>query len=65
MPKVVHEFSIGKYKILKLDEAKPNKKYKAYQIGGKVYDIVPMYDAENCIAIESSDSFVGETIEFK
>ncbi len=64
MPKVVSEFSIGKYKVLKLDEDKPNKQHKAYQIGGKLFSIVPIYDAGNCIAVESTESFKGKTVEF-
>lgn len=64
MAKVVHEFSIGKYKILKLDEMKPSRPYKGYQIDGKPYSIVPIYDAGNCIAIESADSFKGKNVEF-
>ena len=64
MAKIVHEFSIGKYKVLTLDGAKPNRDYRAYQIDGKTYKVVPVYDAENCIAIESSETFTGKTVEF-
>lgn len=65
MAKVVQEFSIGKYKVLKLDGVKPNRNYHTYLIDGKSYKIVPVYDAENCIAIESSDIFMGKTVEFE
>ena len=65
MSKVISEFSVGKYKILKLDGAKPNKKYTKYVIDGKEHSVVPIYDAVDCIAIESSDSFKGKTVEFE
>lgn len=61
---VVSDFSVGKYRVLKLDGAKPNKQYNAYRIDGIVFKIIPLYDAVNCIAVESSDSFVGKTVEF-
>lgn len=64
MVKVISEFSVGKYKVLKLDGVKPDKKYTRYLIDGKEYAIVPIYDAVDCIAIESSDSFKGKTVEF-
>lgn len=64
MAKVVYEFSVGKYKVLKLDSEKPDTKYTGYLIDGKPFKIIPMYDAANCIAIESADSFSGKTVEF-
>lgn len=65
MAKVISEFIIGKYKILKLDSALPLKGYTKYVIDGNDYDIVPIYDAVNCIAIESKDSFIGKIVEFE
>lgn len=64
MAHVVYEFGAGKYKVLKLDAEKPNTKYTGYLIDGKPFKIIPMYDAANCIAIESSESFKGKTVEF-
>ena len=64
MLRVVYDFSVGKYRVLKLDGEKPKKNYSCYVIDGKKYVGVPIYDAQNCIAIESSDSFVGKTVEF-
>ena len=64
MSKVISEFSVGKYKVLKLDGSKPNKEYTKYLIDGKEHAIVPMYDAVDCIAVESSGDFKGKTVEF-
>lgn len=64
MRKVLSDFSVGKYRVLKLDGAKPNSSYSAYRIDGTIFDIVPIYDAVDCIAIESSSSFAGKTVEF-
>lgn len=64
MYKVISEFSVGKYKVLRLDGPNPNKEYTKYLIDGKEYAIVPMYDAVDCIAIEASGSFKGKMVEF-
>lgn len=65
MRKVISEMSIKNYKILRLDGELPLKRYTKYVIDGKTYDIVPVYDMPNCIAIESVDYFKGKTVEFK
>lgn len=65
MRKVLSDFSVGKYRVLKLDGETPKNKYSGYMIDGKEYAAVPMYDVQNCIAIESSDSFAGKTVEFR
>jgi hypothetical protein len=57
--------SIGKYKVLKLDEMTMPHDFTQYVIGGKPYPVVPMYDTANSIAVESSESFKGQTVEFK
>lgn len=64
MNKVISEFSLGKYMVLKLDEKKPPKSYTKYQIDGKSYKIIPIYDEAHCIAVESSDSFKGKTVAY-
>lgn len=65
MNKVVDEISIEGKKILRLDEMKTPMSYRKYSIDGKTYNIVPVYDAKNCIAIESTESFIGKTVEYK
>ena len=65
MRKVISEMSIKNYKILRLDGELPLKRYTKYVIDGKTYDIVPVYDMPNCIAIESVDHFEGKTVDFK
>ena len=65
MRKVISEMSIKNYKILRLDGELPLKRYTKYVIDCKTYDIVPVYDMPNCIAIESVDHFEGKTVEFK
>ena len=64
MNKVIKELQVDKYKLLQLDEFVPSKKYGKYVIDGKEYEIVPVYDLNNCIAVESSDKFSGKTVEF-
>lgn len=64
MRKVVSDFSVGKYRVLKLDGEIPKFEHSGYMIDGKHYKAVPMYDAQNCVAIESTGSFEGKTIEF-
>lgn len=63
MSKVVNELRIKKYVVLVLDEM-PNKTYSSFLIQGKQYQPSPIYDAKNCIAIESEKSFIGKTVEF-
>lgn len=63
--RVISEIAVGNYKVLKLDGSKPNRKYTKYIIDGQQYDIVPMYDAENCIAVKSSESLNGKTVSFE
>ena len=65
MRKVVNEFSLGPYKVLALDGALPNRGYREYIIDGRSFGIVPLYDVPDSIAIESKDSFIGKTVEFK
>lgn len=61
---VISEFKIKNYMVLKLDNDKPLKKYSKYLIGEKEYEIVPIYDADKCIAIEADGSFLGENVKF-
>lgn len=63
--RVVQDYLIaGNLKLLRLDGELPMSNYTAYLIGGKRYDIVPVYDAPNCIAVKSTENFVGQTVEF-
>lgn len=64
MCKVIDEFQIGKYTVLGLDKPITARAYRRYRIDGKVYEIVPVYDAPKCIAIEAEGSFLGKTVEF-
>lgn len=63
MSKVILESRLGKYLILKLSEI-PLKPYNKVKIRENFFNLVPMYDTENCIAIESNDSFFNEEVEF-
>ena len=42
----------------------PKKSYHKFLIDGNEYKPVPIYDAKNCIAIESDKRFIGKVIEF-
>ncbi len=64
MNKVIFEVSVGKYKLLTLDEKQSDVAYNIYQIDGKEYEPVLIYDAPSCVAIESNESFEGKTVKF-
>lgn len=63
MSKVIDEFRIRQYAVLELDEM-PQKPYHKFRIGGTELEPVPMYDMPQCIAVQSEQSFIGETVEF-
>lgn len=63
MSKVVSEFRVKNYIVLKLDK-QPLTSYYKYRIDGKEYDPVPIYDMPGCIAIESEKSFIDKQVEF-
>ena len=64
MCNVVSEFRVKNYLVLKLDKDKPLEKYSKYLIDGSEFEIVPVYDAPNCIAIESDKSFLNKEVKF-
>lgn len=64
MSKIIQEISVGKYKILKLD-VMPSTSYTAVIIKGRRYDLIPIYDALNCIAVESSEKLYGAEVTFE
>ena len=63
MSKVIEEFRVKEYMVLKLDSLSKNP-YSKYRIEGKEYNAIPMYDAPNCIAIKAKGTFLGKTVEF-
>lgn len=63
MSKIISEFKIGKYLILKVSDI-PFKPYNKVKIENEIFSIVPSYDTKNCVAIESNGSFVNKNIEF-
>lgn len=63
MSKVIDQLSIGKYVVLKLDSM-PLKEYSKFRINGIIFDPVPIYEAQNCIAFVSENSFLNQTVEF-
>lgn len=63
MSKVVNEFHVNNYVVLILDNM-PDRDYHHFVIRGKKFAPVPVYDGKNCVAVESNESFIGETIEF-
>ncbi|MCR5837083.1 MAG: hypothetical protein K6G88_11300 [Lachnospiraceae bacterium] len=63
MSKVIYNFQIGQYSVLKLDEI-PEKKYSKFRINGKEFEPVPIYDMPQCIAIASTEDFFGKIVEF-
>ena len=63
MSKVINEFHVDKYAVLILDNM-PDRDYHRFVIREKEYTPVPIFDSKNCVAVESNESFIGETIEF-
>lgn len=63
MSTVIDEFQVKEYTVLKLDSLS-KAPYRKYKIEGEEYDVIPMYDAPNCIAIKAKGSFLGKTVEF-
>lgn len=61
---VIYEFKVKDYLVLKLDKDKPLKKYTKYLIDNNEYEIIPIYDADRCIAIKSDKSFMNKKVEF-
>lgn len=63
MSRVIDEFRINQYTVLKLD-VMPTKIYKKYRIEGVDLEPVPLYDMPQCIAVLSEQSFIGKVVEF-
>lgn len=63
MSTVIDEFHVREYAVLKLDTLSKDP-YRKYKIEGEEYDVIPMYDAPNCIAIKAQGTFLGKTVEF-
>ena len=64
MRKIISQWAVGKYMVLEIDQGLPMKPYQKYRIDGKEYDIVPVYDLPDSIAIEAKGDFAGKTVEF-
>lgn len=63
MSKVIDEFHINQYAVLKLDRM-TEKLFRKYRIDDIEFEPVPIYDMPQCIAIQSDKSFIGATVEF-
>lgn len=61
---IISEFKVKDYVVLKLNKDKPLEKYTKYLIDKTEYDIIPIYDADKCIAIKSQKSFINKEVEF-
>ena len=64
MRKIVSAIRVGKYTLLSLDGPVPSEEHSKYYIDGKEYDIVPVYDLPNNIAVAAEGLFVGKTVQF-
>ena len=62
--KIKSELCIDRYTALQLEGGIPKESHTKYVIDGIVYDIVPVYDLPDHIAIIASGGFVGKTVEF-
>lgn len=64
MQRILSQWSVGKYTVLEVEHELPMTPYKKYRINGKEYEIVPVYDLPNSIAIEAKGDFTGKIVEF-
>ena len=64
MVKIISQKHIGKYAVLLIEGSIPKIGYKKYKIGNKEYDIVPVSNMENTIAIKTKENLVGKIVEF-
>lgn len=56
--KILAIVKLMKYQVIKF-EHQPSHGYRWLKIGDKIYKPVTVFDAENCIAIESDDDISG------
>lgn len=54
---------LDRYTVLRFNKL-PTTPYKKIKVGSRLFEVVPVYDAKNCIAVESTDSFLNSQIEF-
>ncbi len=64
MIKVIHQNNIGNIAVLLLDGSLPKTCYKMYKINNREYNIVPVWDMKNTIAVETKENLVGKIVEF-
>jgi hypothetical protein len=68
MSKIVNSFKVKKYSVLILEtNGIPNKSFRKLKIGNDIFKPVPIFDAKDCVAIESDtdkETFIGKNIEF-
>ena len=56
--------SVGNIAVLLLDGSLPKTCYKKYKINNREYNIVPVWDMKNTIAVEKKENLVGKIVEF-
>ena len=61
--KIMNEFHVNNYVVLILDSM-PDIGFNYFVIKGNKFVPIHVYDGKNCVAVESNESFIGETIEF-
>ena len=60
MSKVIYSFSVGNQTVIVLD--KIEKDFKKVEIDGEIYNVLPAYDIENAIVINSKKDFSDKTV---
>lgn len=58
MIKIISTYKIMKYQVIKF-EKQSNNHYRWVKLSNKTYKPITVYDAENCVAIESDDDISG------
>ena len=66
MIKIVDQIGAGKHLLLLLDTDRPLEQYSHVTIDGTEYKPIIPYGVRtrNCVAIDSTDNFIGKEIKF-
>ncbi len=63
--KIIDDFQVFEYRVIRV-ESIPDIIFNKVKIKGQIYELVPTYDIENCVAFEydGNDTFLNCEVEF-
>ena len=63
--KIIDDFQVFEYRVIRV-ESIPDIIFNKVKIKGQIYELVPTYDIENCVAFEydGDDTFQNCEVEF-